>query len=396
MQMHLPALILLIAALIIPDAWISYRLCHRKRHWAFHLFYWLPTVLFLICFILLRTNGEDIHSPQFSYKVIWVFGAFAIIYVPKLLFTLFNQLDFLLNRFLSKPSRVLTIIGQALASIVFIGLFWGMIYTRKHIVIKEVTIEHAHLPEEFDGWRIVHFSDAHLGNWGRDTHTVAQAVDKINALQPDIICFTGDMVNNFGSELDNFIPIFKQLHAPDGIFAILGNHDYGDYTKWESPTERNANLEATKQGLRDSGFQLLLNENKAIVHQEDTIYIAGVENWGKPPFPQYGNLQQAIASIPPNKFTLLLSHDVSHWQAEVVGHTDIALTLSGHTHAAQIGLVTQHFQISPSAWIYKEWDGLYEQNAQYLYVNRGLGYIGMPIRLGVPPEITVITLRKKR
>ena len=392
--MHLSALLMLIAVVIIPDIWFTYRMRHHRLHWTFHALYWLTSLLFLLTFIFLRTHADDIKDPSLSVKVIWFLSVFALIYAPKLIFTLFNQLNCLLNYFTKQKSRIITYVGGVLSLLTFCLLLVGSTHTRKHLLVKEIELTLPNLPAQFDGLRIAHITDQHLGNWGQDTSFVAHVVNTINQQHPDVICSTGDMVNNFACELPPYITIWQRLYAPLGKFAVLGNHDYGDYTQWESIEARHANLEATKQYIRDCGFELLLNEHIYISKNTDTLYIAGVENWGKPPFPQYGDLSKAMHNIPENAFTLLLSHDVSHWKQEVVGRPNIPLTLSGHTHAAQVGLTTPRIRLSPASWIYDEWAGLYEEQNQYLHVNPGLGYIGIAIRIGIRPEITLITLRK--
>lgn len=394
MFMHLPILIALIIVVILPDIWISYRLRHHHRHWSLHILYWLPSVLFILGFILLRTHGQLIDTPATTHKVAWFFSIFALIYVPKLLFVIFSQLNFLFHHITKKRTRIFTTIGKSVSLFAFILLLLGMTHTRTNLCVKEVEITHPDLPQSFDGLRIAHITDQHLGNFGDDTTFISKVVKVINQQHPDIICSTGDMVNNFGCELTPYISIWQGLNAPLGKYAVLGNHDYGDYTKWESPESRAANLSTTKQSLSESGFTLLLNQHVILTKNTDTLYIAGVENWGKPPFPQYGNLSHTIREIPDSAFTLLLSHDVSHWRGEIVGHDNLQLTLSGHTHAAQMGIYTKWLKFSPSSWIYDEWLGLYQEGNQYLYVNPGLGYIGMAIRIGISPEVTIITLRK--
>jgi predicted MPP superfamily phosphohydrolase len=216
----------------------------------------------------------------------------------------------------------------------------------------------------------------------------------VNTLEPDLICFTGDMVHNFSEELDPFVDILKQLEAPLGKYAVLGNHDYGAYFNWESTEEEAANLERVKSQIRASGFDLLLNENRTLSLNGSSLSLIGVENWGKPPFPQLGDLEHALEGVNPDHVKILLSHDPSHWDLQVREKEDIALTLSGHTHGMQFGIEIGNFRWSPSKWTYKQWAGLYGENGQQLYVNRGLGYTGFPGRVGIRPEITLLTLQK--
>lgn len=395
MTLHIPALIMLILLVLLPDLYLSYQLkLRRPHHWASHLLLWLPSMLSLLGFILLSTCAHKISSPIVLQQTAWFFTLFALIYVPKLVFVTFHLLNSIVHHLTRCTSNIITLIGATCNVALFIILLTGTIHTRKNIVVKHVEIKHTDLPIQFDGLRIAHITDQHLGNWGKDTTFLSKVVNTINQQHPDIICTTGDMVNNFADEISPFIHIWQRMQAPLGKYAILGNHDYGDYTTWETPQARTANLNATKQHIRNSGFKLLLNQHTALTRGTDTLYIAGIENWGKPPFPQYGDLNKTMQNIPQNAFTILLSHDASHWKREVVERKNIQLTLSGHTHAAQMGIVTKKIKFSPSAYIYDEWDGLYQHENQFLYVNHGLGFIGMAMRIGVPPEITIITLRR--
>ena len=217
----------------------------------------------------------------------------------------------------------------------------------------------------------------------------------MNKLEPDLICFTGDMVHNFSEELDPFVDILKQLKAPLGKYAVLGNHDYGHYFNWKSPEEEAANLERVKSLIREAGFDLLLNENRTISLNGSSLSLIGVENWGKPPFPQLGDLDQALKGVHPDHIKILLSHDPSHWDLQVKDKEDIALTLSGHTHGMQFGIEIGKLKWSPSRWTYKHWAGLYSENGKKLYVNRGLGFTGYPGRVGIRPEITLLTLNSE-
>ena len=208
-----------------------------------------------------------------------------------------------------------------------------------------------------------------------------------------MMCFTGDLVHNFSEEVDPFTGILNELEAPMGKYAVLGNHDYGVYFKWDSKDKEDANLERVKAQYRASGFDLLLNEHRTIGLNGDSLEIIGVENWGKPPFPQKGELEKAMSGVDPDRIKILLSHDPSHWDLQVSNREDIHLTLSGHTHGMQFGLEIGKFRWSPSKWAYRQWAGLYHKNGQQLYVNRGLGYTGFPGRVGIRPEITLLTLQ---
>jgi uncharacterized protein len=254
-------------------------------------------------------------------------------------------------------------------------------------------IEFTTLPDAFDGFRIVHISDLHVGSFHGHKDQVRHAVKIINGQQPDMIVFTGDLVNNFTAEIDGFIDILAELHAPYGVYSILGNHDYGDYYQWESEAEKERNFDDMLVAQEKMGFRLLINEWDSIVIGGDKIALIGVENWGEPPFPQYGDLQEASRGTEDLPFRILLTHDPTHWDAEVLAQNDIALTLAGHTHGMQFGIENRVFRWSPSKFKYPRWAGLFEEDGQFLYVNRGLGYVAFPGRIGMPPEITVIELR---
>jgi len=214
----------------------------------------------------------------------------------------------------------------------------------------------------------------------------------INEQEPDLIFFTGDLVNNFAEETEDWAPVLKKMNAKMGKYSILGNHDYGDYSEWPSPEAKEKNLEEIKAFHKKMGFQLMLNENKSLKVNDEEIALIGVENWGKPPFPQHGDLDKAMEGVNPDSFKLLMSHDPSHWDAKVLGKTDINLTFSGHTHGMQFGIERIGIKWSPIQYRYPRWGGLYKESKQFLYVNRGFGYIGFPGRIGMPPEITVVEL----
>jgi hypothetical protein len=250
------------------------------------------------------------------------------------------------------------------------------------------------LPEAFNGFKVVHISDIHIGSFLGHENQVKKAIELVNEQNPDIILFTGDLVNNFAEELSGWIPILSDLRAKYGKFSILGNHDYGDYFEWPNKAEKEQNLTNLKQAHKELGFKLLLNESMQIELNNSKIGLIGVENWGLPPFPQYGNLKVAMNGSSELPFNILMSHDPSHWDAEVIDKTNIDLTLSGHTHGMQFGIEIGNVKWSPVKYKYPRWGGLYKENKQYLYVNRGFGYIGFPGRVGMPPEITVIELKR--
>jgi predicted MPP superfamily phosphohydrolase len=258
-----------------------------------------------------------------------------------------------------------------------------------------VNIPIKNLPSALEGLKIVQVSDIHAGSFSV-VEPLKMAVEKINALKPDIFVFTGDLVNNKASEFTPFLDVFKEIKAKYGQFSILGNHDYGDYIQWPSPQEKEDNFSMIKQYHRDTNWDILCNEHRVLEIGDQKLALIGVENWGaKMHFTRQGDLKKAYHGIEDIPTKVLLSHDPSHWDAEVRKHTpDVQLTLSGHTHGMQFGVENKWFRFSPVQWFYKQWAGLYTESDQHLYVNRGFGFIGYPGRVGIRPEIAILTLTK--
>lgn len=293
-------------------------------------------------------------------------------------------------------SAFLQWLGFSFGALVFGAMIWGLgnkYNYKKHRVSLKIN----GLSDAWKGFKIVQISDIHSGSFHiNDQSKIQKGIDAINAERPDIILFTGDLVNNAAREFEKWTSTFSQLRAPLGIYSILGNHDYGDYYQWETYEAKKANLEHLKDLQRQMGWHLL--DNKAVhLHPagiQDKLALVGVENWSaKSQFPKYGRLNDALAGLDEGTIKILMSHDPSHWEAEVLQkHPSIKLTLSGHTHGMQFGLETPFVRWSPVQWVYKQWAGLYQQYDQYLYVNRGWGFLGYPGRVGIMPEITIIEL----
>jgi len=276
------------------------------------------------------------------------------------------------------------------------GLLSSLIYgfgNKYRYEVRQHRIRSSKLPASFEGLRIVQLSDIHVGSFD-DPVAVQRGIDRVIAQQPDLIVFTGDLVNNLAAEMGHYESIFARLHAPLGVYSILGNHDYGDYVAWDSPQAKQANLEELKSIHLRMGWKLLLNEHVLIERGSDRITLIGVENWSsRANFKKYGDLSRAYAGVDPNSFQILLSHDPSHWETEVTAaYPNIDLTLSGHTHGMQFGLELPGFRWSPVQYVYRRWAGHYEKDDQQLYINRGFGFLGYPGRVGILPEITLIEL----
>jgi hypothetical protein len=338
-------------------------------------------------------------------------GIFVLFYVPKMVFILFqfaNDLvrisGSLLTRFTTPESQAahtaevmsraefLTKTGLIISVIPFLSILSGIARGRYNYRVKNIPLSFKNLPSAFSGIRILQISDWHIGSFMGQSDKVQKAVDLINSQQADIILFTGDIVNNVAEEMEEFIPQLRQLNARYGVYSILGNHDYGEYVHWDSDEEHAQNMQRLFRFQDEAGFKLLRNESFTIEKEGEKIGIAGVENWGLPPFPQYGDLSKSNNMIEDVPFKILMSHDPTHWDAEVQGKSDFDLTLSGHTHGMQFGINIPGIKWSPVKWKYPRWNGLYKEGEQYLYVNVGIGYIAFPGRVGFYPEITVFEL----
>tara|TARA_A100001015_G_scaffold125250_3_gene138802 strand:+ start:5199 stop:6428 length:1230 start_codon:yes stop_codon:yes gene_type:complete len=297
---------------------------------------------------------------------------------------------------LSGRRKFISQLAVGLGVIPFASLLYGMYRGRYNYKVLNYTLEYEDLPEHFDGFKITQISDLHCGSFD-NFEKVAYGVDLINEQKGDIILFTGDMVNSVASEADPWVKVFSKIEAPFGKFSVLGNHDYGDYSEWESPAAKEKNLQDLFKIHQDMGFDLLLNESRKVEKDGQKITLVGVENWGAGRFKKAGDLNKSVAQVEKNDFKILLSHDPSHWEAEVLPHSyPFHLTLSGHTHGFQFGIeIPGWLKWSPIKWRYKQWAGIYESGNQKLNVNRGFGYLAYPGRVGIWPEITVITLKKK-
>lgn len=356
------------------------------------ILYWLHSLLFVIILITYHIIISRLKGPEAYFWIEKVIGIIFLFYTPKSLYIIFKALSWVACLFSRLACKILRVIAWYSALLSFLILLFSITWGRYYYKIETVPVSFDQLPPAFDGYRIVQLADLHLGSYGKSYKGIPHLVKEVNALHPDLIVFTGDMVNNFSAEMTPWIDQLSQLKAKDGKYAVTGNHDYGDYTVWKHPEEKQANLNQFFENMKAMGFHMLNNDNIPLVSQGDTLYLAGVENWGKPPFPRYGKLDKALEGTE-GHFVLLLTHDPSHWRAEVLQH-QVPLTLSGHTHAMQMGIKIGNYEWSPAQYIYPEYDGLYRQDHQYLYVSRGQGYLGFPGRIGLRPVITEIILTK--
>ena len=351
-----------------------------------------------------KMSGQLIHTMAWQNILIGV--AFAFI-VAKFVLVFFFLLDdvFRVGSFAStklmNASDVVNLKGRRsfiintgvlLAGIPFVSLIYGTLKGRYNYQLKRLSVRFRDLPKGLKGLKIIQLSDIHAGNIDNPS-SLRKAIDIINAQKPDLILFTGDLVNRDAREIEPFIDVFKELKAKYGKYSILGNHDYVEYKQWESLAQKDENQELLYQFHGDMGFQLLRNEHAVVQVKGDELYLLGVENWGMPPFPQHGDLDKTLKGVPKDAIKILLSHDPTHWDQKVIGHDKhIHLTLSGHTHGAQVGIDTRWLKWSPVQFVYKRWSGLYEEANQFLYVNRGFGVLAFPGRVGMWPEITLIEI----
>lgn len=292
-------------------------------------------------------------------------------------------------------SAALIKIGLSVAAIPFVSFIYGIVKGAYRYQVKTVKLSLKNLPEAFEGLKLVQISDIHTGSF-YDKAAVQKGIDMIINEKPDLIFFTGDLVNNEATEVVDYLDIFRQIKAPMGVFSVLGNHDYGDYIFWDSPEAKRENLKQLIAHQENLGWKVLMDEHVALEKDGEKMAIIGIQNWGaKGNFPKYGNLAKAFQGAENYPVKLLLSHDPSHWQAQVIPQfPSIDVMFAGHTHGMQFGVDIPGLKWSPAQFIYKQWSGLYEIGKQQLYVNPGFGFLGYPGRVGIWPEITSFTLTR--
>lgn len=372
--------------------------------------FWGFTILFVLFAMVYAIIEKNSDKPDYivyrSYFMLT--GIFILIYLPKLLFNVFLLIEailrliaMLLDRLFKiralnwiAKTRILSITGMVAAIGMFIAVLEGMTIGRTDFKTIHVVVPFRNLPKSFDGLKIAQLSDMHLGSF-YDSLEIKKGIMQLMDEKPDIIVFTGDLVNNQSEEALLMLPELKRLHAPLGVFSILGNHDVGDYRRWKTIETKNEDLNKLKKVEKEAGFTLLIDENYILRKASDSIALIGVNSWGTGHFRKYGKLKKAMKGIENFPFKILLTHITTHWELEVEGKTNIDLTLAGHTHGMQFGINCFGIYWSPIKWAYPHWSGLYNDGEQYLYVNRGFGFIGFPGRIGMTPEITIIELKKE-
>ncbi len=401
---------LLLGLLLLIDWYLFQGIRLLVQHWSpsgravFSGFYWGLTTL--VALYLIGSNLRwwgDPASTLNTYSLAFLF----ILYISKfftLPFLLVDDLRRIIQwlagksgsgeAFLPDRNRFLSFMGLAFGALPLFTLTYGMIRNPYRYRIRRETVKVPNLPEGLKGLRIVQISDIHSGSF-TFKEPVEQAIQMINDLQADLVFFTGDLVNEHAGEMEGFTEVFGKIRAKRGVFSVLGNHDYGDYHQWEKEADKNQNLERLFAIHKEMGWDLLLNEHRILEVEGDQLAVIGVENYSTHPrFPKYGDLSKAATGAEKASVKLLLSHDPSHWMGQVVpDFKDIAITFSGHTHGMQFGVEIPGFlKWSPIQYVYEQWAGLYQEGNQFLYVNRGLGFIGYPGRVGILPEITCLEL----
>jgi predicted MPP superfamily phosphohydrolase len=368
------------------------------------ILYWSVLPLFVLWFLWHKNNtakSSGRYRMQRSIFYLVYFAKFVLI-----LFALIGQLGALFGALITYliPSFVFpenslfyAQIISLLTTFVLLLLIYGILWNRHRYTLYQVEVPIADLPANLEGLKIVQISDIHSGSF-TDREPLKRGIELINKQQPDLVFFTGDLVNTYAKEVAPYVEIFEKIRAKYGVFSVLGNHDYGDYAGWPSAEAKINNLNQLKTTQKQMGWQLLLNENRLLNILGSQIAVIGVENYSASPrFSKYGNLEKAYRGSQHADLKLLLSHDPSHWDDQVNRHfKDIAITFSGHTHGAQFGIeIAGFFKWSPVQYVYKQWAGLYQKGKQFLYVNRGFGYLAYPGRVGILPEITLVRLTKK-
>lgn len=394
-------ILLLCIAILTVDAFAFYWLQSVTKliniSWlvtAIQISFWVFTIGLISAILFLKIRLDTINPLRKQLLISSLYGLTVTSFIPKIIFVFVITILYAFNYILFKEKFIIiiSILGLLSGFLPFFVIAFGILKTIYRFKIHRIKIKLATFPKSLSGLKVVQISDLHLGSFNYRYTILDRAISLINELEPDIIVFTGDLVNNYAWELRGWDTVLSKLTAKHGKYAILGNHDYGDYSDWESDKAKQQNFESVKEFYKKIDFKLLLNEAEIIAENNSKIALIGVENWGNPPFKQYGNLKKALQNVSHIPFKILLSHDPSHWSKEVLNNTAIDLTLSGHTHGMQAGINLGNKKWSPIQYKLKHWAGLYQENNQYLYVNRGLGWLGFPGRIGMRPEITLIEL----
>lgn len=381
--------ILILLGIILPDLYIDRHYLRRHKSWWKRVLWWTPSVLLLAATVFFTLQRHFIpEEPIWLYAYLFAFG---VLVLPKLFFALCSSLGLLVCKLLHKRMNWGNLIGWVLALFSIYMVCYGSFVGHKKLEVKHIELTFQDLPEAFDGYRIVHFSDAHVGTFSGSLRELLQRdIDSINAQQADLIVFTGDLQNLQPSEVYPMQELLSSLKAKDGVCSVLGNHDYATYID-SDPIIKTANEREIISREQQFGWNLLLNSHQPVVRDDSRIIIAGEENDGEGPFPAKGDLKKTLEGTDSADFIIMLQHDPSAWRRSILPHSHAQLTLSGHTHGGQLSL----FGLRGTQLVGKEDFGLYKEDGRYLYVTCGIGSV-LPFRFGVTPEIVVFTLRTKK
>ena len=379
--------LLLFFLIIFPAAFIYYKRLRRCKRLFPKILFALPNLVLLVLTIYFMVHDNNIARNADAVGIYLILLLFTTL--PELIFSAFLGISLLLK---NKMRKIIMRLGAVLATSIACAVVVGYVSCFTVIKVGHHNYTSPDVPESFNGYRIVHVSDLHLGTYNLFPGTVDRIVKKVNEQHGDVIFFTGDLVNFSHTEAAQFINRLREMKARDGVYSVLGNHDYLRYVSYNNESERLRYMEEMKEMQHKAGWNLLLNENRIIRRGNDSIFVVGSENDGLPPFPAKGDLKKALKGIPSNAFKVLLSHDPTQWRRKVLPLTNIQLTLSGHTHAGQIKILGH----SPSALVYGEWDGMYSQDGRALFISSGVGEALVPFRLGAWPKIDIITLHSSK
>lgn len=396
MRLSLLPFMAVLAAGILADVYIYRRMRHNgvRRGWcAAHAIVAVVASISLAA-VLFMPKGDG--GEVFLRSLMWTLFSYFSLYLPKYIFMAFSLVGRVVGRLMHRRNTWIGLSGAVLGAVVFGSVWWGALAGRFDTEIKTVEIAVDDLPDVFDGYRIVQISDLHVGSYGGDTSYLSALVDTVNSLRADAVVFTGDLVNRRSAELTPCMGVLSRLRAPHGVWSVMGNHDYGDYYRWPSESAHRADADSLKAMQARMGWRMLNNEHVWLRRGADSVALIGVENIGDPPFKSYGDFSAAYPDPADRTVKILLSHNPMHWADSIADNprTNVALTLSGHTHAMQMIF----FGWSPASLRYPTWGGLYADTDGHrqLYVNIGIGEVALPARIGsARPEVTLITLRKK-
>lgn len=393
MKLYTFVFVILLLMLVIPDIFFYYKMKNNKAKPIYIILHLIGIVFFIAIFSYIKFGLENARNFRVIVWAMWLYFFFLLVYIPKLIHIFFYLLNYIFQRIFKRKTEFFNYFRIIISVFVVVTMLVGAYITPRNFELTKVKVKIPNLPESFNGYKIILLSDIHLGSWNNKHNRFKHVIKLVNSQNADIIVFTGDMVNNYADETKGWTPYFLQLKSKSAKFAIKGNHDYGDYTDWNTALDKKLNNMRINQAFEDFGFKLLLNEHVYLRKGSDSLCLLGVENFGSNHHSHYSDLPKALENTNPNESKILLSHDPNQWDAEIKAHKDIILTLSGHTHAAQLGIKIGNWLLSPASFVFKYTAGLYKVDNQYIYVNRGLGYIGLPLQIGVRPEITLIELK---